>query len=405
MERLNWGPTTPITSLNAFLTKIEPTKRITVLMNGIVYHDRYTYAGPQFVFKAQDTSNCLYLIYDMQQEHYALAGTRPGGLMKRLHNVKWGFCHECLTTTLDKKCRCDQGPREPKPKLPPKECDKCMKIGCQAGCDRICQFCSAAFKKGYDRSEGQGHRCIVYSQPTDPRIFWKKGDPIVEKNNKKAPYMLWAYDLESAVKRVNENLQVDIFEQTADGGFSVKNGVVETVKMQKTQHDVNLVVARNVFDEDSERVFAGPTCLLDFITFMFSTNGGRNVCVAHNGSGYDSRLVFEVAVTMQKVEVIKPLARGSKFMQLKIGDTIFRDSMLHLPGSLANLAVGFFGKNANLRKGHFPHMFNTEENYSYEGPLPAKKYFDLAFMLRNEKQREEFHAWHDERSADPTPWY
>jgi DNA polymerase type B, organellar and viral len=93
------------------------------------------------------------------------------------------------------------------------------------------------------------------------------------------------------------------------------------------------------------------------------------------------------------------LSRGTKIMQLKAGNTIFRDSVLHLPGSLSNLAKAF---DLPLMKGVFPHLFNSVENYDYEGPLPDKKYFDLTFTAKTEKDLEDFDKWHDERSK--TPW-
>jgi hypothetical protein len=78
--------------------------------------------------------------------------------------------------------------------------------------------------------------------------------------------------------------------------------------------------------------------------------------------------------------------------------------MLHLPGSLANLCKGFFPNNVEARKGHFPHLFNTVENFNYIGPIPDLKYFDLAFMAKDQKQVDEFTAWHEARRLDPSPW-
>lgn len=78
--------------------------------------------------------------------------------------------------------------------------------------------------------------------------------------------------------------------------------------------------------------------------------------------------------------------------------------MLHLPGSLANLCRGFFPDDNTARKGHFPHLFNTPENLEYTGVIPDLEFFDLAFMVKDKRQLDEFEAWHAARRADPTPW-
>lgn len=48
-----------------------------------------------------------------------------------------------------------------------------------------------------------------------------------------------------------------------------------------------------------------------------------------------------------------------------------------------------------MEKGFFPHLFNTLENYDYVGALPDRKYFDLAFSLKDEKDFKEFNEWYD----------
>lgn len=40
------------------------------------------------------------------------------------------------------------------------------------------------------------------------------------------------------------------------------------------------------------------------------------------------------------------------------------------------------------------------ENYDYVGPLPDKKYFDLSFSARSQKDRDEFDEWYDSFTGD-----
>lgn len=186
-----------------------------------------------------------------------------------------------------------------------------------------------------------------------------------------------------------------------DGSFLMEEGQVKTSRIEKAAHIVNLVVFRNVFDPTEEKTFFGPDALNKFVMFMMNHNHGKNICVAHNGSGYDTRLVFEEAIKLNPEFKVVPTARGCKFMQIQVGQTVFRDSMLHLKGSLANLARDFFGPEVGLRKGHFPHLFNSVEHYDYVGPIPSKSYFDLSSTIKNKEQLQEFHDWYDERSAYP----
>ena len=50
-----------------------------------------------------------------------------------------------------------------------------------------------------------------------------------------------------------------------------------------------------------------------------------------------------------------------------------------------------------LKKGYFPHLFNTPENQAYVGPIPPKYYYDPDHMKPS--KRDVFLTWHDERVA------
>ena len=50
-----------------------------------------------------------------------------------------------------------------------------------------------------------------------------------------------------------------------------------------------------------------------------------------------------------------------------------------------------------LKKGYFPHFFNTADNEHYVGPLPDKQHYGVDNMSR--KEREIFIAWHDDLTS------
>lgn len=72
------------------------------------------------------------------------------------------------------------------------------------------------------------------------------------------------------------------------------------------------------------------------------------------------------------------------------------DSLNFLPMALSKLPA-CFGLN-ELKKGYFPHLFNTKENQSYVGPLPELKFFSPDTMSTS--ARITFLKWYEEHSTD-----
>lgn len=113
--------------------------------------------------------------------------------------------------------------------------------------------------------------------------------------------------------------------------------------------------------------------------------------MAHNGAAYDIRLIFE-SLRERKVSMRDPIMTGTKFFELVVENRLkFRDSRNHLNSALANLARDY---ETPTLKGFFPHLFNHTKNYAYNGPIPAKEFFDLSHF-KNDKDFEEFNRWHD----------
>ena len=168
--------------------------------------------------------------------------------------------------------------------------------------------------------------------------------------------------------------------------------------MERSLHEVNMAVCVNMFKQSEIHIFkendSGIPPLKQFMTFILSHNYGKNIVVAHNGGGYDTRLVYEYVVNEESgitQKKIKPLINGCKFMELKVGPTRFRDSLLHLTGSLAALAKAF---QLKMRKGYFPHLFNSVENQDYVGCIPDERYFDLTFSAKTAEDVAKFREWH-----------
>lgn len=74
---------------------------------------------------------------------------------------------------------------------------------------------------------------------------------------------------------------------------------------------------------------------------------------------------------------------------LEAGGVRVIDTLNFLP-----MALSSFPKTFNipeLKKGHFPHFFNTQANWNYEGPLPDADYYGPESM--KEDARDEFLKW------------
>lgn len=88
------------------------------------------------------------------------------------------------------------------------------------------------------------------------------------------------------------------------------------------------------------------------------------------------------------------IPNGSKLMTIGHPTLHVRliDSFNFLPMSLSKLP-SCFGLT-ELKKGYFPHLFNTEENQDYVGPFPDIKFFSPDTM--SDAMRSDFLAWYKE---------
>jgi hypothetical protein len=201
MDQFGWDEKISFFQVLSFVNRY-PEYRITIVLPLIMDQSGYTAIGEQHDEK--DTASIIYLVWDPNQEHFGLCKSPSvpvayhRGLTGR---VRWcPKCSHCFTGN----CKCQEGemPRKKKPKQVhiKKPCNYCGVIGCKAGdCVRNCKLCGVVFKGGYDRKNGEGHRCIIMNN-APVKEFWKPGMP-ESTNVKSGTYMLWAYDLECAVER------------------------------------------------------------------------------------------------------------------------------------------------------------------------------------------------------------
>ncbi len=369
------------------------------MANDVTIGKEWTY---QLDRKLKTDKHTVYVFWSAKHQHYIGIKAITAFFKGRRNSNEWNVCDKCLSVYTGKQHICSTRKKKVyDPNQVPKAKDGILRTRREWN-----QLCKA-------------HACWAYQQHGTPVPMEEQRCPIFlpdTRNSKRqvrmtadlpadGTYMnLFAYDIESMGVRPEHGRTTFEFE-TDEDGIQYEVDEKGRVKMQtfiRMHHVPNLVVCKNVYTDEPMQVFRGTMCLEDFLRWMMNENGGRNMLYAHNGSGYDTRLVFEAAVRMygkeENISGFDGHMRGSKFMQFSIGRDrlIFRDSLLHLPGSLKGLALSYLSDKSKLRKGHFPHLFNIPEHQTYEGPLPAKKFYDMAGTARTQKDISEFISWYDE---------
>ena len=188
------------------------------------------------------------------------------------------------------------------------------------------------------------------------------------------------------------------FECTQDGGI----------------HKPNLCVAEMVCEECAEKqhefhckfctprkVFKGENTQTEFCSWLFQSPQTENsVAIAHNMKSYDG--IFLLEYLFANACVPKVVYSGAKVMSIEIPQYKRKiiDSLNFFPMALSKLPVTF--GLMELKKGYFPHLFNTKHNQNYEGPLPDAKYYAPDGM--NSEKRTEFYDWYETEKAKEQPF-
>ncbi|XP_068720877.1 uncharacterized protein [Montipora capricornis] len=166
------------------------------------------------------------------------------------------------------------------------------------------------------------------------------------------------------------------------------------------RHVPNLVVAETEDDDDPPVSFQGDDCLFHFLEWLetLTENGTRPLTViAHNFKGYDSYPVID-ELHRQKRN-LEQIRNGGKVLQLTYPheDTTIRfiDSLSFFQMPLSDFPKTF--GLTELKKGYFPHLFNTPEHQTYVGRLPDKAFYMPDGM--SVKKRRDFDTWYDDQAA------
>ena len=106
------------------------------------------------------------------------------------------------------------------------------------------------------------------------------------------------------------------------------------------------------------------------------------IVVFHNLKGFDGMFVLHELYQQQR-EGVNQLTVGAKVLSFKSGPLKFIDSLCFLPMPLASFPSTF--NLTELKKGFFPHLFNTPDNQQYVGRIPD--YDPDGMMAKKRKQK------------------
>lgn len=344
----------------------------------------------------------LYVYLDYSTQHYYLI-KNLNKFVQSIRKSTWlRFCQICVVVynNASGSCNCyeqEDLTKKYRPSSSTKYCTECGEYCTNIYTHRCghstCKTCSHFMKRGQQAFE---HRCVVFDPRNQPSIFKYSDDGWVDEGKSRSK-CLWVYDIEAClVLREEERGQCrdHIYLTDEEGYFTSTNDTLNFYTADRYHQVPNLIVYKNVFTDEIRKT----TDINVFIRDMLmNENEGHNIVIAHNASGYDSRQVFDALLQYADRDNIQIVSRGSKIMRMSVQNTVFQDSLLHLVGSLKSLANDYLKNHPDglqLSKGYFPHLFNKAENYNYVGPIPDKKYFDLAFTVNDQKGFDEFNEWY-----------
>ena len=152
-------------------------------------------------------------------------------------------------------------------------------------------------------------------------------------------------------------------------------------------------------EEDVIHTLDGEDCVLQFLQDLDdlaevqdSDKLRQIIVVFHNLKGFDGIFMIHELYNQQR-QVTNQLTVGAKVLSFTSGPVKFIDSFCFLPMPLASFASTF--NLTELKKGFFPHLFNTPDHQNYVGRIPDIEFYDPDSMMVEKKK--ELLQWHSDQ--------
>lgn len=133
----------------------------------------------------------------------------------------------------------------------------------------------------------------------------------------------------------------------------------------------------------------------EFCEWLFDKNQQHFTAIAHNMKNYDGFFIMNYLV-QNLLPTEKPpqcVLSGCKLLVITHANVRVIDSYNFIPMALSKLPKTFGLKE--LKKGYFPHFFNTPLNQNYVGPYPAKEFYGFETMSVSDNAA--FQSWYEQQ--------
>jgi len=395
-NELDWQSDVSMDSFQDFVDKY-PSYKVAIFMNHVKRKPVAVYIGSEYVDATNHTNtktpeNCIPIFLDDRKGVGHFAYIRS--MAKYFTGNGIGdpaFCWKC-TSTYPRRGDHSCIPNNKRRKVACKHCGS-LEHSNKHCIMQVCKICK--HQKPRDATAACLHRCIV---PKELPAFKEYLRPNDIPDGSKIGLFCW--DIESMFKEKEYRIDhVREFERDEENRFT---GHAESSKTI-TCHIPNLVVCKNVFLNDEEKVFFGPNCIEDFLQYIKTFNAGNNIAIAHNSGRYDSRLLLSAICRQDNAVDPELITRGTNILCLDVPTfekdrkVRFIDSFNFMPQSLASLAyeLGFSSK------GTFPIYFNTVYNQEYVGNIPDLSYY---IIPRSTKEFEDLKEWYAAEKEKNEQW-
>ncbi|KAK7580532.1 hypothetical protein V9T40_001161 [Parthenolecanium corni] len=133
-----------------------------------------------------------------------------------------------------------------------------------------------------------------------------------------------------------------------------------------------------------------------FCSWLISREHKGYTAIAHYARGYDSQFILQYMYANSILPKTVPI--GTKLLSVEVQHLRLRiiDSHSFMQSPLSALPK-MFGLT-ELKKGYFPHLFNTAENAGYVGPMPPAECYSPDRMKSD--ARATFLKWYEDRLAE-----
>lgn len=259
-----------------------------------------------------------------------------------------------------------------------------------------CPKCKSSLSKGHICGKRRCFTCEKLVKKDNHLCFMPK----YESKRQDKTYLYVFYDLETQQSSCLSEHEPDKFKHVPN--LCVTQQVCsKCIKSTDMSVDCKTCGSR-------ENVSNGSDCiqkLMDYLVEMKSktitlinNNKTRTVpqfdqiiVLAHNNSSFDGQFVLKYIYDSDRFRQPRVIMNGTKIIEISLWNNAvkFIDSLIYFQKGLSELPklFGFEGS-----KGHYPFLFNTDENEYYRGPIPSKKFYGYDNMMA--EARESFDKWY-----------